>query len=587
VHGGTSSGSTKINLEFQYRRANATSSQHQNAPSESDFNYDLDGQAFVPPALTNENNNNTNNGSTNSNNPNNESLLHPQHVQRTEELRAQAAVVRQQQALNSAEESFPTLQATEAPAPSSAPLFGWTTGTTLQNINRSNRNVGEVTQESFPSLQSNSSNNKKKKVIKGNLGATRRQFAAMTTSANNQQQQASWGENRTGAAIGSMASSSLSNANQSNNYFFPATSARHSNRQSDLAPDNFPSLGGPSSSSMNASTNASSRQNYQRKAVMAPPPPPSMSSVSDFPSMQSTSRNSSAARVNKKNLKPPPSISSASDFPAPPSMQRTMKPTARQQILGETERKRPPESNFLNANIPSSASSAKATIEDMKVSLGQNNFKQLKKLTKNFAQEQISPEGYIDQAATLFEGGYEDKDFWSYLPSLLESCPNQGSAQHALKYMNSLKRQQKQSNNHSLSAASRVTATPSQWGGASTNVSNVMRQVVPPPLPASRTSPRPLTQPVATAMRPQIISSKKKSSWGAGGNSTILRTKAPPGSVGAAAATQGPQGGSATKYMANQQKKQQQSKNNGNNNQQKKTKKKKQKNELRDLAFGK
>jgi len=175
VHGGTSTGSTKINLEFNIRRATGSSGERQNAPSETDFNYALDGQAFVPPSLTvdgnnNDNNSGANNRNTNSNNPNNESLLHPQHIQRTEELRAQAASVRQQQAVNSVEESFPTLQSAAAPAPSSAPLVSWTSGTTLQNTTRSNRNAGQVTQEAFPSLQSNSSNkNKKKKATKGNI----------------------------------------------------------------------------------------------------------------------------------------------------------------------------------------------------------------------------------------------------------------------------------------------------------------------------------------------------------------------------------------------------------------------------------
>jgi hypothetical protein len=589
VHGGTSTGSTKINLEFNIRRSNGSGGQPQNTPSESDFNYALDGQAFVPPALTNENNNNnaTNNRNTNSNNPNNETLLHPQHIQRTEELRAQAAVVRQHQAVNSQQDSFPTLQAASAPTPSSAPLVGWTSGTALQNTNRSNKKIGQVTQEAFPTLQSNSSNkNTKKTGIKGSIGATRRQFAAMTTSANHQQQQqASWGGNNAASAVGSMAPSSSTNGSHSN-YFLSPTPALQTNRQADLAADNFPSLGGPSSSSTYASANTLARQNFQRRAITTPPP--SMNSASDFPSMQSSSRSagniSSIARTTKKNLKPPPSMSSVSDFPAPPSSQQSTKPTAHQTMMGGSERKKPPENNFLQADMSSAGSSAQATVEDMKASLGQKNFKQLKKLTKAFAQDQLSPEGYIDQTAALFERGYEDKDFWSYLPSLLQSCPNQGSAQRALKYMNSLKRQQIQTNNTKVAAFARPTGTSSQWSGST---ANVMRQVVPPPLPASYTTPISLTQPVAAAMRPQTISSKKKSSWGAGGTSTVVRTKAPPGSIGAAASIQGPQGGSATKYMAKQQKKEQYTKHNNNDQQQKKSKKKKQKNELRDLAFGK
>ncbi len=567
VHGGTSSGSTKINLEFNIRRANNTGSQRQSAPSEADFNYDLDGQAFVPPDLVNENNSD---GST-TNTPNNESLLHPQHIQRTEELRAQAAVVREQQALNSQEESFPTLQAGGGPSSSSAPLVGWASGTALSNINRTNRNrnVGEVNQESFPTLPTNTSNsNKKKKAIRGNIGATRRQFAAMSTSANNPQQQAAtWGASSSSAS---------------------ATVTRQMNRQSDLSAANFPSLGGPST------TRAVATPSYPPRRAMGSAPPPSMNSASDFPSMSAAS---SISRATKK--KAPPSMNSVMDFPAPPSAKPASKPSLRQQMFGETQdRKPPPENNFLQADNLVSAASAKATVEDMKASLGQKNFKQLKKLTKTFAQDQVAPEGYVDQAATLFDRGYEDADFWAYLPSLLQSCPNQGSAQHALKYMNSLKRQQVQPT-EKKAAAPKVAS--SKWSGGASNASNVMRQVAPPPMPAAyaaartaaasippayASAPRSLTQ----AAPSRTIASKKKSAWGGGGKTTVVRTKAPPGSVGAAAASQGPQGGSATKYMAKQAKKEKQAKinaNNNNNGQQTKAKKKKQKNELRDLAFGK
>ena len=532
----------------------------------------------MPPALVNESTNSSD-GDAITNNPNNHSLLHPQHVQRTEELRAQAAAVREQQALNSQEESFPTLQSGAAPTSSSAPLVGWASGTSLQQRMRPNRNVGQVSQEAFPTLPtaSVSNQNKKRNAIRGQIGATRRQFAAMTTSANNpQQQQATWGA-----------------PSPSTNAF--ASASRQMNRQADLARENFPTLGRPSSSVASSSTNTLARQTFQQRAFGSTPPP-SMNSASDFPSMTSSA---SVARASKKNLKPPP-LNSASDFPAPPSAKPPAKSTLRQQMLGESDRKMPSQDNFLQANMTTTAS-AKATIEDMKASMGQKNFKQLKTLTKTFAQEQLAPEGYVDQATALFDKGYDDPDFWAFLPSLLQSCPNQGSAQHALKYMNSLKRQQTQTSDRKPAASTKAAA--SKWGGSSANASNVMRQVAPPPLPAAfaaprsvaqpprSAAPRSLTQPVAGAMRPQTMASKKNSAWGAGGKSTVVRTKAAPGSVGAAAASQGPQGGSATKFMAKQQKKQKQAaKNGGSNNsnqQQSKAKKKKQKNELRELAFGK
>jgi hypothetical protein len=80
VHGGTSTGSTKIQLEFRVRREgyDGAGYENQTAPSEEDFQYGLDGQAFVPESLPNQD------GPS-------EETSHPQHYQRTAELRAQAA----------------------------------------------------------------------------------------------------------------------------------------------------------------------------------------------------------------------------------------------------------------------------------------------------------------------------------------------------------------------------------------------------------------------------------------------------------------------------------------------------------------
>ena len=606
VHGGSSNGSTKINLEFNIRRANGMGGgggERHDTPRESDFNYSVDGQAFVPQALPNNNDNNNNNNNNNNtdsaNNGNNATVpvsqLHPQHIQRTEELRAHAAVVRQQQAIESQVESFPTLRSAAASSSSSsAPLLGWTAGTGLQDMARSKKNIGQVTQDSFPALQSGSSNNGKKKAVKGSIGATRRQFAAMTTSANQRQQQDSWGGN---TVTGLMEPSSTT----SNGGYFASTPSaavlHQTNRQSNLASDNFPSLGGPSSGNNNSSAstysaaNSLSKKNFQRRAVGSVPPP-SMSSPADFPSMQSSSRSTataSSAKATKKNPPKPsqsPYMHSVSDFPAPPAANQSTRPDIRQQMMGRdsannmsTQQVR---DNVLHADI-SSATSAKATLEDMKASLGPKNFKQLKRLTKDFAQEQLSPEGYVDQAAALFDRGYGDPDFWSFLPSLLLSCPNQDSSKHALKYMNSLKRQQHLSSNQvprSASAVAVPTSTAS-WNGASGNKSNVMRHVVPPPPPASYAAARPLTQPVVAAGRSNTFASKKKIAWDA----------STPRSLSAVVTTSSPQGGSATKYMAKQQKKQKQQQSNNSSQQQNNAeksaiKKKKQKDELKDLAYG-
>ena len=495
------------------------------APTESDFNYSLDGQAFVPQALPSSNNDNSSTNSLNNSNiaTANSSQLHPQHVQRTEEFRAQAAVVRQQQAIESQGESFPSLESSSASTTSSAPLVGWTSGTVLQGaVAGSNRNMGRVTQESFPALQSSSSNNRKNQTTKVNIAATRRQFSSMVTSANQQSQTEHWRGN---------VRSSIHNDNEltmpSSTTMLSAAAPQQTNRQSNLAADNFPSLGGPPSStgSSNRSTRdysaarVLSRKNFQRRTVMTAPPP-SINSASEFPSIQNSSK--TAKKNPQKPLKAlqPPSlavasaprlINNASNFPSMENISKAARKNASTIPQSMVERgSTNGRDNFLSADV-STQKSAKSTLEDMKTTLGPKKFKQLKQLTKDFAKEKLSPEGYVEQAAVLFESGYGDPGFWSYLPSLLQSCPNQESACHALKYMNSLKRQQQ----------------------------SVSNQQIAPMLGTGRTN---------------TIVPKKSNGWGSGDNQII-------------------QIASATQQQPNTTNK-------------KEAKKKKQRNELKDLAYG-
>jgi hypothetical protein len=211
----------------------------------------------------------------------------------------------------------------------------------------------------------------------------------------------------------------------------------------------------------------------------------------------------------------------------------------------------------------------------------------------------------------LFDRGYADDDFWSYLPSLLESCPNEDTSQQALRYMASLRRQQfmNESSTSMSAPTTRVarssTPPPTQWGGNAANNANVTRQMAPPAsvgagrsftaAAATAAPARPFTNqpvlPVPSLGRPNTVPSKKGTSnvWGSGGGNTaatLVRASAPPGSVRVGAAGQeGPQGGTATRFMAQEKKKQAQANNNNNNNQSN-GKKKKERDELRALAFG-
>ncbi|CAJ1951926.1 unnamed protein product [Cylindrotheca closterium] len=569
IHGASSTGSTKITVEFQTRRAGYDGSgvgAQQETPSESDFNYGLDGQAFVPDALPNR-----------PSNGNNE--LHPQHVQRTEELRAQAATMREEQAARDQVESFPSLQAANAPAGSSAPLVGWASDTTAQRLQGGRRkNAGKVTVEDYPSLPTaaNAKANAKKKAIRGNVGAARSTFAAMQTSVS----APSYGSAATRLRAPTSAPGFASS---------PRTSV---NKQANLSADNFPSLGGATRPAPYAAANAYSKRNNQKVQTANYP---ALNSASDFPSMPGGAKTMSnrlqasasafpampgSNHVGKKQTqRAAPSPSSMADFPSPPqSASSSKKKSVRDKMLGNAET--PSSSHQAMVNVLQEPSqSAVVTIEDMKVSLGQKKFKQLKRMTREFAEGQLAPEGYVDQSASLFDKGYDDADFWSYLPSLIESCPNALVSQRALSYMTSLKHKE-QSNLVQIGNA----APASSWGGGGTN--NSIRK----PPPQAKTTQRMVAPPaMRPATIPNAVPSKKNNAWGAAGKSTVTKTKATPGSVASAVASQGPQGGTATKFMAKQQKKkvpaQQQQQQEGQNGGKKKNKKK-ERDELRALAFG-
>ena len=117
VHGGVSSAHKKIQLDFKVRRSQEA------PPSAQDFDYDLDGQAFVPAALPT---------------TSNDTALHPAHVARTQALQAHAA------SLRPTTEQFPTLAAA---APTNNLRVGWTGKLKTQSAP-----VGTVTNEDFPSL---------------------------------------------------------------------------------------------------------------------------------------------------------------------------------------------------------------------------------------------------------------------------------------------------------------------------------------------------------------------------------------------------------------------------------------------------
>ena len=165
VHG--SSGSSKIQLEFRIKRAGhdgSGQSPPQQVPSSNDFQYTLDGQAFVPPELNAEN----------THGAPNQDISHPMHLARTNELRAHAAEIRQRAVEET--EAFPSLNAS---APTSSLRVGWSS----EGLRRS-AGVGNAGREEFPSLPSSS--RKQQSVatrLKSGGVSGSRQFAAMRSAA--------------------------------------------------------------------------------------------------------------------------------------------------------------------------------------------------------------------------------------------------------------------------------------------------------------------------------------------------------------------------------------------------------------------
>jgi hypothetical protein len=186
---------------------------------------------------------------------------------------------------------------------------------------------------------------------------------------------------------------------------------------------------GRSAAARPAYSNTFSKQNLKT-------PPYYVNSAEDFPVI--ASGNGHAKNPNPAAAQTP-SLDSVTDFFAPPSTAPSKQRALRQQMLGDTKPHARAD-NILQVDMETSYVT-KATVEEMKARLGQKKYKELKRLTKEFAFDQLSPEGFIDQSAALFDKGYEDVDFWSYLSSLLESCLNEVASQHAKRYMASIRQQ--------------------------------------------------------------------------------------------------------------------------------------------------
>jgi len=587
VHGGTSSGDTKIQLEFKVRGRPGFASpgfENQQVPDETDFNFGLDGEAFVPdaPPAAGEGGG----GAV---------ALHPLHVQRTAQLRQQAEALRS--GASDAVEAFPSLRDAVNNSgdgtgndQNNKLRMGWNDGASLQKVGQlKKKKAGQVTDEDFPSLPSAPPRpGRGIAASRGAVSSTGRQFSAMNVSAGVGAAAPSWG---------SAAASTPPPSYTSTSFLAPSAStaatavARNTNQAKNLTSDNFPTLGpAPSASSASVrgkgvSSAARGRGSTTYLAANALAKklqnPSSQGPTYDnyFPSLGAASAPygapTASGRQKLQNLKPPPqqapSLDSATDFPAPPAA--TSAPPTQHNSIRHA-------SAISNVLQPPSAQS-KATVENMKATLGHDHYKQLKSFTKQFVANELDPESYVDYAASLFEEGYMDSNFWDFVPSLLSSVPNATASKQAMQYMEKLRDMR-------IERTLNATATAANTNSTSSNVARAPSQtiavppsapLVPPPAPPPGFKPAPIVRPnvVAPAAKKK---QPQKNAWG-GGAATVVRAKAPPGSVAVAAANATTQGGSATKYMAKQSKQEKHQQ-----HQQDKKKKNKQSDELRQLAFG-
>jgi len=411
THGAAGTGSSKINLEFNvrgsHRRGSASngSDNDQEAPREEDFQYGLDGEAFVPEALPNQGG-----GDAAARQENEPEITHAAHAERTAELRAEAAQMRQAQRARDQAEAFPTLggdtstSASAAASGGGGSMVGWTAE---GRAGLGRRGKGQLTQDDFPALAPAP----KKKSI-----AAR----ALRPSAGSGSTRGSAGSVQWSSSAPASRTATAAPSSQQSQAFFAPGPAMPLNRQSNLAADNFPSLGGgPGSGAPPASANVfAARKRAAQPGTRGPPPP----TGANFPSLSSTtpvSTQAASQREAKQRLlgaKKPPNqaaLDNVMDFPPP----RRDNPT------------------FNNDDLASGMD----TVRQMKAALGPTKYKELKRLTNYYAAGDMMPDAYVDMSSALFDKGIGDGCFWKYMPKLIQSCPSAKDNAEALEYMENLR----------------------------------------------------------------------------------------------------------------------------------------------------
>lgn len=424
VHGTTRrDGGTKIKLEFRVRREGEHIEQV--LPTGEDFQFGLNGEAFVPDALPG-----TENQQQQQRQENEPEITNAAHAARTAELRAMAANIRERDGISGSggaasgggTEAFPALGNDSTAASSSGMLVGWS-GDGARSVAGSRLKktpAGKVTDEEFPSLGKPSTSRRNRMAALG-LGPKKATQPVIR-----------------GGNFSSVASRPTSTPIFTASY----SSSIPTTRAPDMNRNNFPSLGGAPKPFVPTYGGASSASRAS----------PNLGG-NNFPSLggggSASSNPYAAANAHAKKLRgaaaPSPSAFpslSSSNFPAPPVASTKKKGSISSAFA---PKKPPPMDNVLEFPPPSTSQGAsdlkqgQNTVESLKQELGSANYKRLKSLTKDFASGSKEPERYVDEAASLFDRGVTDKAFWEHVPCLIESCPNKSGVNRAMNHLESLR----------------------------------------------------------------------------------------------------------------------------------------------------
>jgi hypothetical protein len=154
------------------------------------------------------------------------------------------------------------------------------------------------------------------------------------------------------------------------------------------------------------------------------------------------------------------------------------------------------------------ASSHRVQLDVLKANMTKDGYKELKRLTKDFFNDRLDAEPYVNQASVLFDG--RGKMFIDFMPALLSSFPDQMKVAGALSLVDSIGQAMAEwEAGQEVGGDQEQQQASSGWGGAAVRAApiqpkNASAPVARAPAPAPRAPPapvyvRPPSPPIAPA----------------------------------------------------------------------------------------